>query len=1120
MGAYSRLLLLTASVAGHWLAAADWPQWRHDRTRSGATAEALPSTLALQWMLPLGKPAPAYTHQYRMCADYSYAPVAADGLLFVPSNVTDQVMAFDLATGGMRWRYVTDGPVRFAPVYDSGRLYFCSDDGHLYCVAAVTGELLWRRRGVPEGIPDMLMLVNGRMVSRWPARGGPVLSHGKVFFGAGIWPEEGSYVTAVSAESGDLLWRSDALSIVKEGMCDHGTNLDLSLPPQGYMAVINDRLVVASGRTLAAWFELDTGKMDPYTSFYVKKSNPRGTWYVAGNDDFWVQGGNWFGARSDVVPARPENTICPLAWSRKSPANAEFQLRHRPFLVADVNQTMGGEVTYSEPVLTGDTSYAAAFATERKHLVLNGETVVRFRPFERIVARDLTKPAWRVIKSRVDMGRTAGKGVSLIEFPVKWEIETSMRVLIKTADHLVVGESGKLAAIAIPGEGQSPTVGWEAAIDGNPINTLLAHGKLVTVTDTGKVYCFGAGPERQVGIPHSETVEHSPRNGYAFLLGVGDGKALLELAKDPEWRVVAVERDPLQLKKSRAMLNDLALCGRRAQIIPARDGMQLTPYWASRVIVNDATVLGTPTETLSVAVNALRPYGGQMPSTPGVDRQLLAGILAGRTDYELRADTLIRLSAPEGAADWAQEAGGGDNSFVGRDSLVKWPLGVLWYSGDIDRFLPPFTDLTHIRSPYPLVGNGRLYMFTHETLHAIDIYTGNYLWHRDIPATPYVNTRRFLNRLYGKPTERSYLLADDSVYCVTGKKIHVYDAVTGEPRNALIIPEELGVAAAEAASLRMNKKMRDYEDRYDVQPVPEWTEARLWGDSIVAKLGNTLVAVDRHSSRLLWARSGKPGNTTVCTVGRDTLYGLDCTPDEYTRKEEQSARTGELFALDLRDGSELWRRTVSYLSWPKGVSKGIVPWMKKAAPALGYNAKHGLLVMTYNGMSATVFEAADGSELWSKQVDNVKEPAWNYTPNILDDHLMMSLSKHQGGMGYLLDIRTGESLKAVNVPRARTCGRMIGNDHLLSYRDGATELYDVDRDLTIPLNSLRTGCTTSFIPACGIMTAPMMGHGCVCNYPMFASLAMVHMPESDSFRPKAVRQSWGADQKVLRQSGE
>ncbi len=81
-------LFLGLLFFSHISSAADWPQWRHDANRSGATEEELPENLHQQWVLSLGKPAPAYEHQYRMCADVSYSPVAADCTLFVPSNVT------------------------------------------------------------------------------------------------------------------------------------------------------------------------------------------------------------------------------------------------------------------------------------------------------------------------------------------------------------------------------------------------------------------------------------------------------------------------------------------------------------------------------------------------------------------------------------------------------------------------------------------------------------------------------------------------------------------------------------------------------------------------------------------------------------------------------------------------------------------------------------------------------------------------------------------------------------------------------------------------------------------------------------------------------------------------
>ncbi len=113
----------------------------------------------------------------------------------------------------------------------------------------------------------------------------------KLFFGAGIWPEEGVYVSAVDAQTGKLLWRTDALSLQVGGMNDHGQVYDLGLPPQGYLAVINGKLAVPSGRSLALFLDPETGEVEPYNCYYSKHNQPRGTWWLAGNNEYWIQAG-------------------------------------------------------------------------------------------------------------------------------------------------------------------------------------------------------------------------------------------------------------------------------------------------------------------------------------------------------------------------------------------------------------------------------------------------------------------------------------------------------------------------------------------------------------------------------------------------------------------------------------------------------------------------------------------------------------------------------------------------------------------------------------------------------------------------------------------------------------
>jgi len=68
-----------------------------------------------------------------------------------------------------------------------GSVNFVSDDGCLYCVDAADGKLRWKVRGLPPGTADRRLLGSGRLISLFPARGGPVLRDGVIYFGAGLW---------------------------------------------------------------------------------------------------------------------------------------------------------------------------------------------------------------------------------------------------------------------------------------------------------------------------------------------------------------------------------------------------------------------------------------------------------------------------------------------------------------------------------------------------------------------------------------------------------------------------------------------------------------------------------------------------------------------------------------------------------------------------------------------------------------------------------------------------------------------------------------------------------------------------------------------------------------------
>ena len=128
------------------LFANDWPMWRADANRSAASPENLPAELQLQWSRQFAPRVPVWDDPLNhdlMSYDRVFEPVVMGERVFLSFNDTDKVIALELRTGKELWAFYTDGPVRFAPVAWREKVYFTSDDGHLYCVSATDGKLKW-----------------------------------------------------------------------------------------------------------------------------------------------------------------------------------------------------------------------------------------------------------------------------------------------------------------------------------------------------------------------------------------------------------------------------------------------------------------------------------------------------------------------------------------------------------------------------------------------------------------------------------------------------------------------------------------------------------------------------------------------------------------------------------------------------------------------------------------------------------------------------------------------------------------------------------------------------------------------------------------------------------------
>jgi outer membrane protein assembly factor BamB len=275
------LLLLVVLPFPMTVFAADWPMWRADTGRTARNADPLPANLSVRWVRQLHPLRPAYRH-HRLGFDGGYEPIITDGRLYLASSLNDSVTAYNASTGKFLWSFYTNGPVRFAPVAHRGKLYFGSDDGHLYCLNATDGKELWRFRAVPS---SRTVLGNRRVISVWPIRGGPVLAGGTLYFAAGVWPFEGVFVYALDPETGDVKWLNDHTGHLY-GVQPHNARSIGGLTPQGYLLVNGDELVVPCSAGRPARFNRITGKL-------IRFEPPS-----AGR-----QPGGWFASLSDLDPA-------------------------------------------------------------------------------------------------------------------------------------------------------------------------------------------------------------------------------------------------------------------------------------------------------------------------------------------------------------------------------------------------------------------------------------------------------------------------------------------------------------------------------------------------------------------------------------------------------------------------------------------------------------------------------------------------------------------------------------------------------------------------------------------------------------------------------------------------
>ena len=987
-------------------------------------------------------------------------PVVMGKRVFVPSTVNDSVSAYDSGTGELLWRFFADAPVRFAPAGYKDRVYFVSDDGHLYCVSADTGTLHWKLNGGPA---ERKVLGSHRLVSSWPARGGPVVSDGRVYFGASIWSFMGIFIHAVDAMSGEILWTNsgDGMNYTVQ---PHGAPSFASVVPQGHLAIAGAHLVVPGGRSTPAVFDLATGRMKHFV--FDKKNG--GHHVMAGRDLYFV-------------------------------ANGAYRME------------TGKRVSNENPRMV-----------DRDTLVFQDKNSI----YGRSAGAEIDK---KTLENSKGKKKEVRNYVRKTQFAIEPQDGPS-KVFIKAGDRVYAAEKGKVAAYDVRGAEGKRKPAWMADVEGAVHHMLAADGKLLVVTEEGRIDCFGtrrAGQPAGVlhGIAEVESLADRQgdrfttlvdglmedpefRKGYGIALGFASGRMIEEVLDQSELHLVVLDRssekvDSVRRGFDRAGTYGIRLSAHVGDVTTTR----LPPYFASLIICEDLTAAGFKPgdrEFVGNLFRSLRPYGG-MAMFPSSRKQheAIAGIVAGsealkqaRVEWKDGVTRLVREGALPETDDWTHQYANPGQTVVSKDKLVKAPLGLLWFGGpDHEGVLP-----RHGHGPSPQVAGGRLFIEGSDMLRAVDVYTGRMIWQRELKGfgSYYNTTAHFAG---AGEIGSNYVSLPDRIYAIHEGKILELDTATGATLKSFVLEgvqkegertPHWGYIGVQdryliATSSPVNVTVTKGEGGKKAKPAVKkrMDILKMLKEAKYASGSRRLVVYDRHTGRLLWKRDAALSfRHNNIAVSEDTIFCIDAITEGKLRKAGATGVAPDvrptLQALDLKTGAERWKMSENVFG-----------------TFLNYSAEHDILLQAGSkyrdraeddiGKGMMALRGTTGEVAWHDRELNYGGPCLLWRDRIITN----------GGGGFALELLTGKRT-GWSYQRMYGCNTAIGSEHLLTFRSGAAGFYDLAGDGgTGNIGGFRSSCTANLIVANGVLSAPDYTRTCSCAYQNQTSLALIHMPDAE-----------------------
>lgn len=1084
--------IITFTVLPASLNAEDWPTYAHDNARSGITSESVSLPLNEHWVYTARGPAvPAWPdpqeipvegqlEEPRARFDDAYHVVVAEGKVYFGTSCDNKVYCLDAANGGEHWSFFTEGAIRLAPVIHQGKLFIASDDGLIYCLDAANGKLLW---AVPVAPTRERVLARHKMTSLHPPRTGVLVDGEVIYCSAGVFPAERVYLYALRAADGSLVWRNDTIS--------DGSAGQMGFSPQGYLLSSGTTLFVPSGRSLPAAFDKATGK------FLYQRSYSR-----------YSPNGALGGTYALLVDDRLYSGSGAIAEYEQNTGNIGFAIFPGKRLI-----------------VTPDVSYmldrVGLSAIERKTFPALSK---KLRDLQwRRQSLSTEKPPdlqdqLRALDAEIEATNQAIAACN------QWKTaEPDLATMILTANVILAGGKEKVLAVD-PHTGQTI---WRAPVRGCANGLAFSDGRVFVSTDAGTIHCFGPGP------PPPPTPSHSPEGypmdetqticeaaaryilsstgidrGFCLVLGCGTGRLAYELAKHSDLMVYGIDRDPAKVARAREVLDAEGLYGTRV-CVDCGDPADLpyADYFANLIVSEEALLSGKLPPSPEEAFRVLKPVGGTIclgqPANPSGPIGPLDGAALKAWLNALNAEkvqistenglwgTAVRGPIP-GAGSWTHQYGDPGNTCSSTDSVVKAPLGVLWYgepgAGDaVNR---------HAGTAAPLSINGRVYFQGVKELICFDAYNGVQYWRRAIPGAARVGMVRECSNL---------ACSERGLFVSTGQQCLLLDAATGETVRSYPVP------IAEDGKNRT------------------WAYVAVVGDTLYGSTSaksqesDSVFAVDVLSGNLKWRYVGKSIRNNTISISDGRMFFADNAATSEQRqqalrpkieelvarrritaveaeKELKSADVRLAVALDADTGDVLWQRPIDLTDCGESVLCAM------ATPdTLVFCGAHAnghywpqFLAGDYAARRITALDARTGEALWSKAI------GYRIRPLIIGDTIFAE--------PWAFDLRTGEQKVRTHPVTGRTsifqferpghhCGNIVGCPNLLAFRSGSTAYYDLLGDFGVAhFAGQRPGCWVNILPCNGLLIEPEASSGCVCAYSIHCTLVL---------KPRRENKSWG-----------